>query len=299
MRIKNQPFGDKVFDFSVYFILIAMFLVVAYPLWFIIIASISDPTFVNGGEVWFIPKGIMFSGYKMILKDARIWSGYLNTIIYSVGYTVISATLSLTIGYALSKKYLFGRRFFNIFFITTMYFTGGLIPLYILVLKLGLNDKFYTLWFINSLVIYHVIIARTFFQTSIPEEICESASIDGCNQAQTFFKIVLPLSKAIIAVIVLYCLIMQWNGYFLALVFLSSADLKPLQLVLKDILISSQNLQDSMSSISDYEALAEQEKLADLIRYGMIIVSSAPLLMLYPFLQKYFVKGMLVGSVKG
>lgn len=291
--------SDYAFDFIIYFIMIFMLLIITYPLYFVVIASISDPNLVNAGKVLFIAKGISFKGYELIYKNKQIWNGYLNTVNYAACYSILSVSMSLLTGYALSRKDLVGRKFFNLFFVLTMYFSGGLIPYYLLIKQLNLIDKFYTMWLIGVLVVFHVILARTFFETSIPDELSEAASIDGCNQAQFFAKIVLPLSKPIIAVLALYSIVGQWNSYFNAMIYLNQSKHFPLQLVLREILVQSQSLQNTMTTIGDLQTQEEQAKIADLVKYGVIIVSAAPLLIIYPFLQKYFVQGVMIGSVKG
>lgn len=295
VRYRNSP-SDKIFNGMVYFILVFMLVVVAYPLYFVVIASISDPNLVNVGKVLLYPRGINWEGYELIFQDPKIWRGYLNTVNYAVGHTVISVAFSLLTGYALSRKNLLGRRFINLFFVLTMYFGGGLIPFYLLIKQLHLINQFYTLWIIGALAVFHVILARTYFETTIPDELSDAASIDGCNQAKFFTSVVLPLSKPIIAVLTLYSVVGQWNSYFNALIFLNESKYYPLQLVLREILVLSQSMQNS---IEDMKAAEEQAKVAELIKYGVIIVASAPLLAVYPFMQKYFMQGMMIGSVKG
>lgn len=294
----NSP-SDRVFNFLVHSLLIFMLIIVAYPLYFVIIASISNPDMVNSGKVLFLPKGVSIDGYKLIFNDSRIWTGYRNTIFYCTGFTAISVTLSLLTGYSLSKRDLVGRRVINLFFVLTMYFNGGLIPTYLLVKSLNLINKPYTLWILGALSIFNVIIARTNFETSIPSELNDAASIDGCNQAQFFVRVVLPLSKPLISVLALYAIVSQWNSYFNAMIYLNETKYNPLQLVLRDILIANKTLQDSVANINDVKAQYERENLAQMIQYGVIIVASAPLLIIYPFIQRYFVQGIMIGSVKG
>jgi len=286
---------DIIFDIVKFLILGTALIVVLYPLYFIIIASISDPTAVSAGKVLIRPVGINFEGFLRIFQDDMIWIGYRNTILYTVVGTLINITLTLTLAYPLSRKdFKFGG-FLMIFLLITMYFNGGLIPRYILVKNLGLLDHWQVLVIINAVNVFNVIIARTFLRNSIPESLYEAAIIDGCDHVTFLIKIVLPLSKAIIAVLILYYGVFHWNEYFTSLIYISNEDQYPLQLVLRSILIENQ-LNDSMLmdvNISDHKDVAES------IKYGVIIVSTLPVLVLYMFMQKYFVQGVMIGSVKG
>lgn len=292
---------DRIFDVILYVILILCGLIVVYPLFFMVIASVSDPVFTNSGQVILWPKGISFDGYARVFRDVRLLTGYRNTIIYSVGFMLVSVMLNIMAAYPLSNRKLAGRRFFNVFFLIPMYFGGGLIPTYIVVRNIGFVNNPLLICILGSLSAFYIIIARTFFETSIPLELHESASIDGANQAQVFFKIVLPLAKPILAVIALYAFVGQWNSYFNAMIYLNKADYYPLQLVLRDILILAQSVQDATTqvSIDSLNELAQQQKLAEMIKYGVIVVSAAPLLAVFPFFQRYFAQGMMVGAIKG
>lgn len=294
--MKRTNIKDTLFDFIVNGYVVFLVLIILYPLYFIILASFSSPDMVNTGKVLLLPKEITFKGYEMIIKDNRLWMGYLNTILYSSGFCMLGVTMTIFSGYALSRKELYGRNVIMIIFIITMYFNGGLIPTYLVVKSLNLINKPITIVLIGSLSVYYTIIARTYFASTVSEELRDAAMIDGCNTSDFFFRIVLPLSKAIVAVMALYYIITQWNSYFNALVYLNDAKYYPLQLVLRSILIKSQRLQEETM---DIHSLGEEEKIADLIRYGVIIVSTLPVLVLYPFLQKYFVQGIMIGSVKG
>ena len=292
---------DNIFDIFVYALLIVGFIVVLYPLYFVLIASFSDPTLVNAGKVFLFPRESTWKGYLYIFKDYRLLTGYRNTILYSVGYTLISVILIICAAYPLANPTLVGRRFFNFLIVFSMYFNGGLVPTYIVVKNLHLINKPILICVLGALSAFYIIIARTFFETSIPKELIESASIDGANQAKSFFLIALPLSKPIVTVLALYAFVSQWNSYFNAMMFLNDAKYYPLQLVLRQILLMSQALQDSTTniSISDVVSASEQQKLADTIKYGVIIVSSVPLLIVFPFFQKYFAQGMMIGAIKG
>lgn len=288
---------DTFFDILVNGSLIFFLLLVAYPLYYILISSFSDPIMVNTGQVTLWPKGLALDGYRMIINDNRIWLGYKNTIIYSAGYGMLSVCLSLSTGYALSKDNLVGRRLISFIFIFTMYFGGGLIPTYLVVKQLGLINKPYTMFILGSVSVFHIILARTYFQSSIPADIYDSAKIDGCNEALCLVRIVLPLCKPLIAVLLLYCIVQQWNSYFAAMIYLNESRLYPLQLILRSILIENQSIANSIEA--DIESIGKREQIAELIKYGVIVISSAPLLILYPFLQRYFVQGIMIGAVKG
>lgn len=293
--MSNKSFGDRAFDtFNVLFFLIMLFLVL-YPLYFMVISSFSDPAEVNAGNVWFYPKGIDFSGYQTIFEHSQLWLGYRNSIVYTALGTALNVLLTITGGYALSRKDLAGRNVFTLLIVFTMFFNGGLIPTYLVVKDLGMLDTMWALIVPNAITVYNLIIVRTFFQQTIPDELLEAANMDGCGNMRFFLKIVLPLSKPIIAVVVLFCAVAHWNAYFPALIYLSKEHLYPLQLVLREILIMSQAQDMAMSP----EDMMDQQNLAELIKYGVIIIASLPVLVLYPFLQKYFVKGIMIGSIKG
>jgi len=288
--------NDKIFDIFSIVIMCGVSLIVLYPLYFIIIASFSDPDAVNTGSVVFFPKGFTIAGYKRLFTDARIWIGYRNTIYYTVFGTSLNVSLTLMSGYALSRKDFIGRNIIMALFVFTMYFNGGLIPTYILVKNLGLLNTPLVMILVGAVSVWHIIITRTYFQAAIPQELLDAASIDGCSNGRFFFQIVLPLSNAIIAVLVVYFAVHHWNSFFNALIFLSERKLYPLQLILRQILIQSQMIVEDLTNIADG---AIQERYAELIKYGVIIVSSVPVLILYPFVQKHFVKGVMIGSVKG
>ncbi len=293
---QRQSWDDNLFDWVVNILLILVVLIVLYPLYFVVMASISDPTAVQSGQVLLLPKGIHFSAYKHIMTDQRIWTGYLNTINYTFFGTVLGTVLTIGGAYALSRKDLVGRNFFMKIMVITMYFNGGLIPTYMVVKQLNLINKPYVLMILGSFGVYNLIIARTFFISKIPDELLEAARIDGCGNGRFFFGIVLPLSKEIVAVVVLYIAVMHWNSYFNALIYVNRMQLYPLQLFLREILVSAQSL---MSGGADLENQAEMQRLAETIKYGVIIIASLPILILYPFLQRFFIRGVMIGSIKG
>lgn len=287
-----------VFDAVNVGILTGALLLVLYPLYFIFIASFSSPDMVYAGEVWFWPKGFTLEGYDRIFHDALIWTGYKNSILYAALGTSISLALILMAAYALSRKDFVGRNVIMIIFVVTMFFDGGLIPTYLLVKNLGMLDTIWAMVVPSAVGLWNVIIARTFFQTTIPDELREAAFMDGCRNARFFWSIVLPLSKPIIAVMVLIHVVGNWNMFFNALIYLNDEALYPLQIVLRNILVENE-ISAQAALLSDIESYAAKQKVAELIKYGMIFVASIPLLILYPFLQKYFVKGMMIGAVKG
>ena len=289
---------DVVFDIIVYGILAIVTLVVLYPLYFVLIASFSDPDLVNSGQIMFWPRGLNVEGYKQIFQDASVWRGYLNSIFYTVAFTLLGVAITVSAAYSLSRPDLVGRKFITGLFIFTMYFSGGLIPLYILVNKLGIYNTPSVIILLGVVSVYNLIITRTYFISTLPMELYEAASIDGCGNFQFFVRVVVPLSKTIIAVLVVFYGVQQWNSYFNALVFLSNEDYFPLQLVLREILLQSKLVQPTMNDAMLMDML-QRQRYAELIKYGIIIISAIPVLIVYPFAQKHFVKGVMIGSVKG
>ncbi|WP_102709091.1 carbohydrate ABC transporter permease [Paenibacillus castaneae] len=296
MNVKARSRSDILFDIFNYGLLTIVLLIVLYPLYFVVIASFSNPTLVNSGQVTLIPKGINFEGYVRIFNDKMILTGYGNSLLYTALGTLISVAITIPGAYALSRRELAGRNLVMYMIVFTMFFNGGLIPTFILVKNLGLYNSFWSLILPVAVIPWNLIIARTFFQTSIPDELREAAQIDGCNEFRFFFRIALPLSSALIAIMVLFYAVGYWNTYFSALIYLKDETLYPLQLVLRNILIANTISPDMMENV---EQASKQLEIASLIQYGVIIVAAFPLLILYPFLQRYFVKGVLVGSIKG
>lgn len=294
-RLK-QTRQDRIFDFVNYILLGLMLLAVLYPLYFIVIASVSDPNAINSGQVWFWPKNLTFEGYERILGDSAIWRGYRNSILYTALGTTINVFLTLTAAYALSRKDLVGRNLIMFFFAFTMFFSGGLIPTYLVVRDLKMINTIWALVIPNAVAVWNIIIARTFFESTIPQELLEAAQIDGCSNTKFFWKIVLPLAKPLIAIMILFYGIGHWNSFFDALIYLRDEALYPLQIILRNILIQNEM---SAQMVMDVESYAAQQRVAELVKYGVIMVASVPPLILYPFLQKYFVKGVFVGSIKG
>ncbi|MDD9271912.1 carbohydrate ABC transporter permease [Paenibacillus sp. GCM10023248] len=292
----SRTAADKWFDACMYVILSLLLLAVLYPLYFVVIASISNPDLVNVGDVALFPKGITLEGYRRIFGDASIWLGYRNSLIYTVLGTCLNVILTLTAGYALSRSDLAGRGIFMLVIVFTMFFSGGLIPSYLLIKSLGMLNTIWVMILPNAVSAYNIIIARTFFQSTMPAELLEAAKVDGCSNTRFFLQIVIPVSLPIVAVMVLFSAVGHWNSYFQALIYLKEDSLQPLQIILRKILISneaSENMVDGLVNQADVVRMAETMK------YGVIIVSSLPVLVLYPFLQKYFIKGVMIGSLKG
>ncbi|MBP7402963.1 MAG: carbohydrate ABC transporter permease [Clostridia bacterium] len=288
--------SDLLFDIIVMTVMILFLLICLYPLFFILIASISDPVQVSAGRVLLIPRGITLDGFARIFRYQKLWTGYWNTIVYTVIGTTINVAITIMAGYALSRKDLKGRRPILLIFSFTMFFSGGMIPTYMVVNGLNLIDKIWAMVLPNAMSVWNLMIARSYFETTIPDELLDAAFIDGCGNLRFFRQIVLPLSKAIVSVMVLFYAIGHWNAFFNALIYLTTSTKFPLQLVLRDILIAAQ---PDATMMEDIASLVEKQKLAELLKYGVIIVASVPVLILYPFVQRYFVTGIMVGSIKG
>ena len=293
-RLSRSDLSDKIFYLFIYVFLGFLALVILYPLYFIIIASISDPDAVLGGDVILFPVGITLSGFEAILHRSDVWLGYLNTIIYTALTVVLSLVVTVPAGWPLSRKQLLGKKFFMIYFIIPMFFGGGLIPFYNVMSQLNLINTPWAVILPSILSVWNLFMTRTFFESSIPDGLVEAARIDGASEFRIFFSLVLPLSKAILAVMALYYAVGQWNSYFNAMIFLQDENLYPLQLILREILIASETTTGGSG-----ETILEQYRLANQIKYVSVIVSSAPVIMLYPFVQKYFAQGAMIGSLKG
>ncbi|WP_282942526.1 carbohydrate ABC transporter permease [Paenibacillus sp. RC67] len=291
--------ADKVYDIVNFTFLAVLFIIVLYPLYFVVIASFSDPSAVGTGRVFLFPKGFNLNGYELIFNFKQLWIGYRNTVLYTIGGTALSVSLTLMTAYAFSRKDMVGRGFIVTLFIIPMFIHGGLIPTYLLVRNLHMLDNPLTVIILGCVSMWNIIITRTFFQSTIPHELFEAAKMDGCGNISYFTKVVLPLSKAIIAVLVVFSAVGQWNSFFNALIYLNDRNLIPLQLVLREILTSqTQMMQQLEMGIGDQD-MAQKTFLAESVKYGIIIVSSLPVLCIYPFAQKYFVQGVMIGSLKG
>lgn len=295
----KQPKSDKVFDIFNMIIVWFFIIIISYPLLYIVSASISDPTYVNSGEMWLLPKGITFEGFERVFQSSDIWVGYRNTIFYTLLGTFINLAVTLPCAYALSRNDLAGKGVIMALLIFTMFFEGGLIPTYLLVRDLGMTDTIWAMVIPNAAAIWNIIVTMTFFRVTIPKGLEEAAEIDGASQLRTFFQIVLPLSAPIIAVMALFYGVGHWNQYFSALIYLSDRELFPLQLFLREILVQQEMTADLMMQSGNAQALSEHARIADIIKYAVMIVSAAPLLIIYPFLQRFFLKGVMIGSIKG
>lgn len=293
---KGQASGRGIaFNIFLYALSGIILLAIAYPLYFIIIASFSNPSEVANGNVWLWPSQFTLDGYKELLRHDDIWTGYLNTILYTLVGTLIGLFVNISAAYALSRRDLVGRRLITFFFIFTMFFNGGLIPTYFTIRDFHLYDTFWVMVLPFSVAVYNMIVARTFFDSSLPKELLDAAQIDGCGNLRFFFSIALPLSKAVIAVIALYIAVAQWNSYFNALVYIRSENLKPLQLVVRNILITNQSLVGAGDGLAAQEAM----RLSNLMKYAVIIITTVPIMCVYPFVQKYFSQGVMIGAIKG
>lgn len=288
--------GDRLFVAFVYLFLTLILVIVVVPLIYILSSSVSSPQAVTSGKVWLFPVDFTLDGYKAVFRNPQIGVGYLNSLFYTVVGTVVNVALTIMLGYPLAKKTLYGRSFFMVMLVITMMFDGGLIPYYLVVKDLHLLDTRWAMILPGAMGVFQVIVARTFFQTTIPDELSEAAELDGCSDFRFIFSIVLPLSKPIIAVMTLMYAVGHWNAYFDALIFLRSPDLFPLQIILRNILILNTVDASMMANVNQMQA---QQGLKDLIKYSLIVVASAPVLIIYPFVQKHFVKGVMIGSLKG
>jgi len=290
--------GDRIFQAIVVALMCLVLVITLYPLYFVVIASISDPQNVYNGYVTFLPSGFNLEGYKRIFQDMSFWLSYLNSIVYTVAGTLLAIFLSMTIAFPLSRKYFSGRNVVNIILLIPMYFSGGLIPTYLNMQSMNLVGSPLAVIILGAFSVFNVIVARTFLIGNLPQELDEAAYIEGCSYIRYFMQFVLPLSKAVIAVLVLYYGIAYWNDYFNAMIYLDDPKFYPLQLKLYDLLIDAE-LSASMFSSGDIGHATYMRNLSDSIKYGMIVISALPMMILYPFLQKYFVQGVMIGSLKG
>lgn len=295
IKNKNIKPGDKVFDIVNTLLLVFIFVIILYPLYYVVIASFSNPDLVLTGKIFLLPKGFQLDSYRKVFSNPEVMNGYIHTIMYAVVGTCINLAVTLTAGYALSRPDLRGRKGFTLFFVFTMFFGGGTVPTYMLVRNLHLLNTFWAMVIPNAMSVWNLILCRNYFESNIPMELLEVSQIDGCRNDYFFLRIVLPLSKALIAVMVLFYAVGHWNSYMQPLLYLSDRSKYPLQLVLKNILISSQP-DASLAGMTDR---AEMYKQTEMLKYALVVVSSVPMIVLYPFVQKYFVQGVMVGSVKG
>lgn len=295
--------GDKIFDAVNSAVLAVLLLIVAYPLYFVVIASVSSPASVNSGEVLFWPRGFNLTGYTFVFKDKMLWQGYLTTIILTVVGILVNLALTFMGAYALTKTHLPGIRVIMFLFTFTMFFSGGMIPSYILVSRLGLRDTLWSMILPGAVSVYNLILVRTYMLRNIPQEVTDAARIDGCSEWRLFCFITIPLSMPIVATMALFYGVGHWNQFFAALLYISDQKLYPLQLVLRNLLLAGQNAMTDMisggSGGMDPQYISDLMQRAEILKYAVIIVATLPILAVYPFLQKYFVKGIMAGSLKG
>ncbi|MDR0267412.1 carbohydrate ABC transporter permease [Paenibacillus sp.] len=288
--------GDRIFNVMIYIILSLVTVIVLYPLVFVFSASFSDPQTVLRGEMLLWPKGINLNSYAKIFQNHDILTGFANTILYTAVGTLLNLVMTVMAAYPLSRKDLVGRNWIMALFVFTMFFGGGLIPTYLLIKNLGMLNTFWVMIIPGAVSIWNIIIMRTFFQQSIPYELQEAATIDGCSNIQILTRIILPLSMPIIAVMILFYAVGHWNSFFSALLYLSDKNKYPLQLILREILIQGQT--NDMVKMSTESAIKQQRDVEG-IKYAVLVVANIPMLILYPFLQRYFVKGVMIGAIKG
>lgn len=291
--------SDRVTDGVIYALLALLLLVVAYPLYFVVIASFSDPVQVSLGNVSIVPRGFTLEGYQKVFEYEYLLTGYRNTLLYTVSQTVVTTMLTLMAGFSLSRKDLMGRGIIMKYLTFTMFFSGGMVPTYLQISNMNLIGKPVVLILVGLVGVYHVIISRTFMEANIPEDLYEAASIDGCGIFRFFFQMALPLSQALIAVLVLFIAVGQWNSWFGSMIYLRDDNQRPLQYFLRKLLTSTEQLMQATDMDTFGDHYNQNEALAQSMKYGIIIVATAPILCLYPFIQKFFVKGMMVGSIKG
>lgn len=295
---KNEKGGilrsDRRFYSVCYLLIGVLTIIVLYPIVYVTATSFSSPAAVARGEVWLWPVDFSLEGYKAVLQYKDVWIGYRNTIFYTLVGTLMNISLTLACAYPLSRKQLHGRVPIMFLFTFTMLFGGGMIPNYILIKNLKIMNTIWAMLLPGCMSVYNMIVARTFIQQNIPNELLEASKMDGCSDARFFFQVVLPLSKAIIAVLALWYAVVHWNAYFNAFLYLSDKELFPLQLFLKSVLV-----QNEFATMIDPELGEQMTEMRNLIKYALIVVSTAPLFAFYPFVQKYFVKGVMIGSVKG
>jgi putative aldouronate transport system permease protein len=299
MAMKRETAGDRVFLVVNTVIVGVALVVVAYPLLFVLSASVSDPDAVYRGEVWLFPRGLTLEGYRRVLENPDIWTGYRNTVFYTVAGTLINLAVTIPCAYALSRRDLAGRNVIMFLFTFTMFFSGGIIPTYLIVDGLGLRNKVWAMILPNAAAVWYIIIGRTYMQKNIPESLQDAAFIDGSSNTWFLIRIVLPLSAPIVAVLSLFYGVQHWNAYFGALIYLSRRELYPLQLVLREILIISEMGSSTMMTVEDAQMMARMARVAELVKYAVMIVSSLPVMVAYPFIQRYFTKGVMIGAIKG
>lgn len=294
-KIKNQSLSDNIFMAIVYISLTFALVVCIYPIIYIVSASLSSSAAVSSGRMWLFPVDFSLDAYKLVFENDFIVSGFANSLLYVGASVLLNMFTMMTTGFVFTRKELPGRSLITLFFVITMFFGGGLIPTYLVYMKLGLVNTRWAL-LLPGISVSNIIIARTSIQSGIPEELFESAKMDGCGYIKYLWKVIMPLSKAIIAVFSLYTAVAMWNSYFGALIYLQDINKMPLQVFLRKILILNSTV--DMTSLAD-ESVVKLKQLYSIMKYAMIVVATLPIVCVYPFVQKYFVKGVMVGSLKG
>lgn len=292
---KKKSVSDRIFDAFNAVIMVTICVFIAYPLYYVIIASVTDPAVVGSGRLLLYPVKFFAGGYERVMRHKPIWTGYLNTIYYTVCGTVISVSVTLSCAFALSRKTLPGRRILSFLFTFTMFFGGGIIPLYLVITKLRIYNTIWAIVLPSAVSVYNLIVCRSFFESNIPDELYDASRIDGCNDFDFYFRVAIPLSKAIIVVMILFFATSIWNSYMNALMFLGSQEKMPLQVVLRGLVL----VNEANTLAGEGTDVADRLKMADQLKYSIITVSALPLLIVYPFIQKHFAKGVLMGAVKG
>jgi len=293
----RRRLADPLFNAFAMAILGFALIAVIYPIYFIVIASVSEPARVYEGQVWFWPVGFTLDGYARLLTDASVWRGLGNSMLYTGLATALSVALVVSAGYVLSRRDLPGRKTITFLIVVTLFFDGGIIPKFLVVQNLGLLDTIGAMILPGAVAVWNIIIARAFFESNLPDELREAAQVDGASDFRFFFRIAVPLSKPLIALMIVIHLIWNWNGFFDALIYLNNPDLYPLQLVLRNILVQS-DLSGSANMSGDLDSYEAAQRLAELIKYSAIVFASIPLLLMVPFLQRFFTQGALLGAVK-
>ena len=295
---RSHGWADILFTFVVYFIAVFALIAVGYPLYNVIISSVSDPDAIYQGKVLFLPVKPTLEAYEAVFNYPSIWQGYRNSLFYTFAGTFINLIVTVLAAFPLARRDLYGRNILTFVFSFTMFFSGGMIPTYIVVMRLNLLNSIWAMLIPGAMSVWNMIIMRTFFQSTIPEELYEATLLDGGNDVQYLLRVVLPLSKAILAVLGLYYAVGHWNSYFNALIYLNNNDLYPLQVFMRRILVLNEVDVDMMGMVNVTE-LATLRRRSELLKYALIIVSSLPVMLLYPFVQRYFVQGVMIGSIKG
>lgn len=295
-KFRYMSLGDKIFTVTVYVLLSIIGIIILYPLIYVVSASFSDPQAVISGEVILFPVRPTLKGYQAVFQNGKIITGFLNSLFYLVVGTIINLVMTMLCAYPLSRKEFKARGFISLFFVFTMYFSGGMVPSYILVNKLGMINTRWAMLIPMAMSTYNMIICRTYIVNSIPDELYEASQIDGCTPFKYMMRIVVPLSKPILAVLTLYYGVSRWNDYFNAMLYLYKDNLQPLTIVMKEILIMSQV---DMTKVSDASAVAKLQGMSELLKYSTIVVACVPVMLLYPMIQKHLVKGVMIGAVKG